>query len=61
MSGHVLIPAPFGSLCQSLAHLVKGPMHLATVVASVSLTPDIVADVHLCPECAATLGEVATK
>ena len=55
MSVYRLLAAPFGSLCQSLAHPVKGPMHAATVVASVSLTPDIVADVHLCPECAATL------
>ena len=50
-----IFPASFGSLCQGMAHSIDGPMVPATVVASVSLTLDVVAQVHLCPGCAATL------
>lgn len=47
--------AQFGSLCQGLVHGIDGPMVPATVVASVAITLDVVAQVHLCPGCAATL------
>lgn len=51
MSTYVLTPAPSGSLCQSLTHGVGSPDQVATNIASVMLTPDVIAQVCLCPPC----------
>lgn len=52
MSAFILVPAPTGSVCQSLAHAEDDPVQVASVVASVMLTADVIAQVNLCHPCA---------
>ena len=53
-AGAMLLTAPHGSLCQSLAHDWHEDVP-ATTLASVVIAPNIVADVCLCAPCTAGL------
>ncbi len=56
-TGAMILTAPAGSVCQSLAHDIDGPDVPAAVFASVLLAPHVIADVYLCDVCLARLAE----